>query len=250
MGRGCQRVGVHVPASVRPPASAGASVWETLVRATIPASATYGQTTVVTGAVTADPWVCTSMPPSCSQPIPGGPGTFMTPSAGRQVVLQGRTSSATAWYTVTSTVSGAQGNFRFTVRAPGTRAYRVLVLGVSKPPTSDAKSAAVTAPVRTVTRNRVLSARFDDPYVRFGDHVTVRLTTAVRSQVRTTLQRWNGSAWVNVKWVYLTQGTGSYTFTATTRGVVGWRFVIPASISPAGLPVAGLSSGPFYYKAI
>ena len=55
---------------------------------------------------------------------------------------------------------------------------------------------------------------------------------------------------MNVKWVYLTQGTGSYTFTATTRGVVGWRFVIPASISPAGLPVAGLSSGPFYYKAI
>ncbi len=96
----------------------------------------------------------------------------------------------------------------------------------------------------------MLSARFDDPFVSVGDHVTARLRMAVRSQVRSTLQRWNGSAWISVKWVFLTQGTGSYTFTATTRGVVGWRFVIPATISPAGLPVAGISSGPFYYKAI
>lgn len=223
------------------------NIWATDVHATIPTTASYGRDTVVTGTVLSDAYYCFGSPPGCS-PSPDGPGTpVSTPSAGRQVVLQGR--DAGTWYTVTSGLSDANGKFRFAVRSPGTRDYRVMVLGVHKPPSSVAKAAAVSPPVHTITTNRVVSARFDDPYVSPGDKVTARLTMAVRSNVRTTLQRWNGSAWVDVKWVYLTDGTGSYTFTAGA-GVVGWRFVIPATTSPAGLPVAGTSSGPFYYKAV
>jgi outer membrane protein assembly factor BamB len=85
--------------------------------------------------------------------------------------------------------------------------------------------------------------------VRKGQHVTARLTMAARNSVRTTLQRWNGSAWVNVKWVYLKNGTGSYTFVAATKGTVRWRFVVPASTSPEGLPVGGVTSAAFSYNA-
>jgi hypothetical protein len=165
------------------------------------------------------------------------------------VYLQARSGPGGAWSTLASSLTATNGSFRLAVRSPGTRDYRLEVLGVSKPPSSDAKAAQLTAPVRVVARNRVVSARFDDPYISVGQHVTAQLTMAVRSNVRTTLQRWNGSSWVNVKWVYLHDGTGSYTFTATRRGVFGWRFVIPATVSPEGYPVAGTSSGPFYYKA-
>jgi hypothetical protein len=230
------------------PGSAHENVWDTDVHATIPTTTEYGQTTAVTGGVTSDYWECYGHPPSCGSRL-GSPAYKLTPSPGRRVVLEARNAPTSAWYTVGSTLSATNGSFRLAVRSPGTRQYRVLVLGVSKAPASDARAAAVTTPVRTTAVNRVASARFDDPYVSVGDRVTARVSMALRSQVRSTLQRWSGSAWVNVKWVYLTQGTGVYTFTATTRGVVGWRFVIPASTSPEGLPVAGTLSGPFYYKA-
>jgi hypothetical protein len=224
------------------------NVWDTQPHAKIPTTSTYGQSTVVSGAVTSDPWICYGSPPYCA-PGSDPPAARSTPSPGRRVVLQGRNTTTSAWYTVTSTLSGTGGTYRFSVHSPGTRQYRVLVTGVSKPPSSDAKAAGVSAVVRTVAVNRVVSARFDDPYVKVGQRVTARLTMAVPSRVRTTLQRWNGSTWVNVKYVYLTRGTGSYTFTATRRGVVGWRFVIPATTAPSGLPVAGTSSKPFYDKA-
>ena len=49
-----------------------------------------------------------------------------------------------------------------------------------------------------------------------------------------------------MKWVYLTHGIGSYTFTAIQRGTVGYRFVIPASTTSSGLPVGGATTAPFY----
>jgi hypothetical protein len=224
------------------------NVWDTTVHATVPTTSTYGQTYVVTGTITSDPWSCYGHPPACG-PLSGPPAYHSTPSAGRKVYLQARSGPGGAWSTVDSAISASNGAFRLAVRSPGTRDYRLEVLGVFKPPSADAKAAELTAPVRAVARNRVVSARFDDPYIAVGQHVTARLTMAVHSSVRSTLQRWTGSSWVDVKWVYLSEGTGSYTFTATRRGVVGWRFVIPATTSPEGYPVAGTSSGPFYYKA-
>jgi len=224
------------------------NVWDSHPHARIPTTSTYVQSTVVSGAVTSDPWICYGHPPYCA-PGSDPPAGRSTPSPGRRVILQGRNATTSAWYTVTSTLSGTGGTYRFSVHSPGTRQYRVLVTGASKPPSADAKAAGVSRVVRTVSVNRVLSARFDDPYVRVGQRVTARLTMAVPSRVRTTLQRWNGATWVNVKYVYLTRGTGSYTFTATRHGVVGWRFVIPSTTAPTGLPVAGTSSKPFYFKA-
>ena len=71
---------------------------------------------------------------------------------------------------------------------------------------------------------------------------------AAKNSVRTTLQRWNGSAWISIKWVYVQNGAGSYTFTAS-EGTVRWRFVVPASTAPNGLPLAGTTTVSFTYTA-
>jgi hypothetical protein len=42
------------------------------------------------------------------------------------------------------------------------------------------------------------------------------------------LQRWDGNAWRDLKWVTTSGGYGAYTFTATQRGRFAYRFFVPA----------------------
>ena len=57
------------------------------------------------------------------------------------------------------------------------------------------------------------------------------------ANVRTTLQRWDGTAWRDLKYVYTTNGVGNYTFTATQRGRYAYRFLVPA-LTYAGRPLS------------
>ena len=57
------------------------------------------------------------------------------------------------------------------------------------------------------------------------------------ANVRTTLQRWDGTTWRDLKWVDLKSGWGDYTFAATQRGSHAYRFLVP-SFTYAGRPLA------------
>lgn len=214
---------------------------ERFVRATIPARVGYGQPTVITGSiqhlgfVCEDPVVCTTPP---------------TADVGAPVVLQARANASAAWQAVTSTKATASptttqwSNFRFSVAAPGTRQYRVVVPNQTYKARGIAVAGVATNAVTTVTTARVMSAKFVDPTATYGQKVTAALRITPPGAVRTTLQRLDGKTWVSVKWVYLKAGAGSYTFTAVRRGAVAYRFVVPA-FTYAGRPIAGVTTGSF-----
>jgi hypothetical protein len=173
---------------------------------------------------------------------------FKVAAAGRQIVLHARNSSTGPWYPVTSTTTDAAGLFRMAVTAPGTREYRVLALGTSWRPgrTRPATAGKMTAPKRITAVTRTVTAGFVDSTATRGQKVTAKLQVLPAGSQRATLQRWTGTAWVGLKWVYLAGGVGSYTFTAVQPGTVAYRYVVPASVAPNGLPVAATTTKPFY----
>jgi hypothetical protein len=211
----------------------------TRLSASVPRAGTYSLPIAVTGRVTNRVIV------SCM----GGCDVADVLGAGRRVVLHARNTPSSPWYAVTTATSDADGLFRILVKAPGTRQYRVLVLGVPWPNAQQggAQAGAMTAPVASITVTRVVSARFTDPYAYGGQKVTAALRVLPAGTQRATLQRWTGTRWVDMKWVYLRAGLGSHTFTAVQRGVVGYRYVIPAGTA-GGLPVEGTTTAPFYLK--
>jgi hypothetical protein len=211
-------------------------VFSTALTSHVPSVATYSLPMTITGTVQRAGEDCNHLEcrPSAE------------PDRGRRVVLHGRNSAAGAWYAVTSTKTDANGVFRLPVIAPGTRHYRVLALGTSRrngggfPVAGD-----MSGPTATTTQTRVVSARFDDATATRGQRVTARLKVAPGGNQRATLQRRTGSAWVDLKWVHLVRGVGSYTFAAVQPGTASYRYIVPDSLAPTGLPVAAAASRPF-----
>ena len=76
------------------------------------------------------------------------------------------------------------------------------------------------------------------------------MTTRVRwcrlpANVRTTLQRWERPRpGADLKWVATSNGSGSYTFTATQRGSYAYRYLAPA-FSYGGRPLSWQVSANF-----
>jgi hypothetical protein len=160
------------------------------------------------------------------------------PSPSRRVVLHARRDASSPWVGVTSGLSDSQGRFAFRVTAPGTRQYRVALLGVPYPQSSITYVGATSSPTTTITKTRVLSARFLDPTATYGQKVTAHLWVSPASNATATLQRWTGTAWTGLKNVQLVNGVGNYTFTAVRRGTTAHRFWVPGTKAPNGLPVA------------
>jgi hypothetical protein len=204
--------------------SAGGGVHgERFTHLSIPSAVAYGQSTVIAGSVQ-------------QLGLIGMPGPFSSypyEDVGRLLVLQARTNPSTPWYVVGTTRSTGVGApfdsaFRFAPAALGTRQYRVVVPNVFG---STVLSMGVTSRVvTTLTRARVLSAGFTDSTATVGQRITARVRISPAANVRTTLQRWDSVAWRDLKWVYLTSGSGSYTFTAGQQGRSGYRFVVPSFI--------------------
>ncbi|TDU84295.1 hypothetical protein EV138_6766 [Kribbella voronezhensis] len=189
--------------------------YEKWVRALIPAAADYGTLTTITGTIerwkqACDPGPCWSMPMS-EDPRP--------------VVLQARATTASAWYTVGSTKTDAVGNFKISPPTLGSRQYRIVVPDFFNH--EGFGYGLVSNTVTTAARPRV-SGRFLDPTAGYGQKVTAHVAIAPPASVPSTLQRWDGTAWRNLKYVQLTKGAGNYTFTATQRGRVAYRFLVPA----------------------
>jgi hypothetical protein len=189
--------------------------YERFASLTIPTTATYGQLTVIKGRI--ERWMQACDPGPCfEQPWTEAP---------RTVVLQARANSTSPWYVVGSTRSTSTGAFTISPPTWGTRQYRIVVPDVY---TSEGLGVGIASgAVTTVARPKV-TASFNDSTAYYGQKVTARVGLTPKANVRTTLQRWDGTAWRNLKWVYTSSGTGSYTFTAVQRGRVSYRFVVPA----------------------
>jgi hypothetical protein len=181
----------------------------------VPAATTYGQPTVITGQLQRFTRRCDPGPCWAERIVD-------TP---RPVVLHARADAASPWYVVGVVQSTATGAFRFAPVAWGTRQYRVAVpdhfanesLGLG----------VISGASTTLTRPGVRGG-FTDSTATYGQRVTTRVTLAPPANVRTTLQRWDGQAWRDVKWVYTSGGAGTYTFTATQRGRFAYRYLVPA----------------------
>jgi hypothetical protein len=206
---------------------------------TTPASTTYGQPTVITGQIERLSRFCDPGP--CWEMVVGEPP--------RPVVLQARNTTGSPWYVVGSVQSQTFGRFRFDPIARGTREYRIVVpdqLGNASYGFAFGIGAIGPA-ATTLTRPRVL-ASFADPTLKLGQPARARISVSPAVNVRTTLQRWDGTAWRDLKWVYLTSGWGDYTFAATQRGSYAYRFLVP-SFTYGGLPLTWQVSPTFVLTA-
>jgi hypothetical protein len=203
-----------------------------VARAPIPTSAVYGNPITISGTVGAR--ICTG----CSELVRRGSEI--------PVYLQARANATQPWVSIWNAwADSTTGAFRLYAASSGTRQFRVYVPGWSPtaPPSLPSIVTLATAtPTTTVlTRYAVRTAKFADNTATVGQKVTAMVGVSPASGVRTTLQRWNGSAWVGVKYVTLSKGNGSYTFTATTRGTTAYRFLVP-STTYGGLPISWIAT--------
>jgi len=203
---------------------------ERFTKLSIPSAVSYGQTTVIAGSVQKLGLIS----------MPGPFSVYPYEDPNRLLVLQARTNASTPWYVVGSTRSTSVGApfdsaFRFAPVGLETRQYRVVVPDIFGP--HYLLAGVTSGVVTTLARARVLSAGFTDSTATMGQRVTAQLRISPAANVRTTLQRWDGVAWRDLKWVDLKSGSGSYTFTATQRGRFAYRFLVP-SFTFAGRSVA------------
>jgi hypothetical protein len=160
------------------------------------------------------------------------------PGPGLPVVLQARTAESKPWAAVATTRTRAGGTFYFAPRSPGVRQYRVVSATYTGSPWMAFGSRSGAGVIGA--RVRVWS-RFSAPVARYRQQVTATVRIWPARSVRTTFQRWNGRGWVNVKYVAVRNGVGSYRFTALMRGSYGFRFVVP-SVTYAGRTITGYST--------
>lgn len=151
--------------------------------------------------------------------------------------LQARDRSTAPWYTVYSSWSGTRdGTLGWGPKAPGTRQYRLVAPGQDdviaiNPQRSAIRRAAfgdVTGHATSFTRYLVSGrSGFADDYVLLYDRVDLRVAVAPRVDVRATIQRWSGTGWTNVRWLYLRNGSATYSWTNMSRTTSSWRVVLP-----------------------
>ncbi len=197
---------------------------EQWVRSAVPPFADYSKPSIITGTLNR----------TTTQVCPQGPcGAVVHPDNARPVVLQARANATSAWYTVGSTKTDAQGNFRFAPPTLGTRQYRLVVPDLFNSVGFGYGTISGTA---TTTARPLVHGVFLDPTAKYGQKVTAHVSIIPLGNVASTLQRWDGTAWRNLKSVQLTGGVGNYTFTAVQRGRVAYRFLVPA-FTYAGRPL-------------
>lgn len=199
----------------------------TSTTAAFPSRTVFSLATPIRGRVTRHRLVCRD----------GGCAPEALPGPGLSVVLQARGSASQPWAAVATTRTRAGGAYYFAPRSPGTRQYRVLA--ATSTGTWMAFGSGSSAGT-TGSRVRVWF-RFSVPRPRYKQRVTASVRIWPARNTTATLQRWNGRAWVSVKYVALRNGSGSYAFTALMKGSYGYRVVVP-TVSYAGKPVLGYAT--------
>jgi hypothetical protein len=210
------------------------SVGDFRLAASIPRSLVYGRGYLVTGGV----WAVRA--DTCEFGTP----RLRVEYGNDLVILQRRVNANSPWTTAGGGYADSRGRFRIAAVAAGTVQLRAWVPSQLVGATDSVAYGTATAPVTAVTRHRIDSARFLDHTAVYGQRVTASLDVAPDVNSWTMLQRWTGRAWVNVVRVPVRAGRASYPFTATRRGVTGWRFYLPAA-SYNGRAVAATVTGSF-----
>jgi hypothetical protein len=162
------------------------------------------------------------------------------------LALQTRVNAKSPWATLYKDVwPDEHGVFATNLFAVGGRQYRFFAASASNRDFGTDVGMAFegsTAIANFTTSYKLNTAKFVDTTVAPGKPAVVRIGVLPANNIRTTLQKWNGKAWVAVKWVYLGKGVGQYTFPAPAAGNHAYRFVVPPT-TVNGLPVAGITTG-------
>lgn len=210
-----------------------------VVTSKVPAASTYGTRIFVSGRLQLN------RPSRC---VEGKTQGVYRDDAIGWVQLQARNTSTSAWATIGSWRADPDGTFEGYASTPGTRQYRVLMPSTARVLQSGfgdvAGFVAGSSATTSIARYALRTARIDYPQATYGRKVSALLTVAPGTNVRATLQRWNGKTWVSVKWVYTKNGVGSYSFTAAPRGVSAFRYVVPGSYY-AGRYITGITTPTF-----
>ncbi|WP_328988701.1 hypothetical protein OG394_20985 [Kribbella sp. NBC_01245] len=159
-----------------------------------------------------------------------GPGCFRNPDlldrpAEVPWQLQGRANANAPWSVVTSgkdlrTIQPFVGSI-------GTRQFRIVVPTWSPVYPVQVSGWMATAPRTSVTTYNLQNANLTTTLVKPGAPVGVKLSVAPYVNGRALLQRWTGTTWAGITWVPFTNGKGSKSFTAPTRGYYAYRMVVP-----------------------
>ncbi|MGC4937577.1 hypothetical protein [Kribbella sp. DT2] len=177
------------------------STYPTSVTAKVPAWAVYNRPSTITG-------------------------TYAPSHEQRQIVLQARNTSTSAWYTVSSG-KFSNGKFSFPFGTGGSRQYRVVA-----PATwfgSILAYQGVSATAASTTQLDVFGF-FVSPQIGTYDRNTAGLYVYPQANTSATLQRWNGKTWTTVGPVAVKNGNGKGYIIAPTAGRTAYRYYVPATL--------------------
>jgi hypothetical protein len=177
------------------------STFGTSVAAKVPAWAVYGRESSVTG-------------------------TYTPAYEDRQIVLQARNSSTSAWYTVSSRTF-RDGKFSFPFGTGGSRQYRVVA-----PATWYGSSLAYQAitPTTSSTTQLDVFGFFVSSQIGTYDRNTAGVYVYPQANATATLQRWNGKTWTTVGPVQVKNGTGKGYIIAPKAGRTAYRYYVPTTV--------------------
>ncbi|GAB3816861.1 hypothetical protein [Kribbella italica] len=177
------------------------STYPTSVTAKVPAWAVYNRPSTITG-------------------------TYAPAYDQRQIVLQARNTSTSAWYTVSSGKFSA-GKFSFPFGTGGSRQCRVVA-----PATWSGNRLVyqgVSATAASTTQLDVFGF-FVSPQIGTYDRNTAGVYVYPQANTTATLQRWNGKAWTTVGPVAVKKGTGKGYIIAPKAGRTAYRYYVPATL--------------------
>lgn len=213
-----------------------AEVLRSRVAIRVPGAAYYGAGLNVTGTATADTYDHSGSPPHCALTSTAAPTT---------AVLQARRAATVPWAAVRAAGVPRSGQVAIGTTAIGSRQYRLVVPNQLIPPTTSANASSaamygsVSGAATLLVRTRTLGARFLDPSVPSGARASAFLAVTPGGSQRALLQyRTAAGQWRGLTYTTLSAGRGTATFTWLHRGTAAFRWYVPASLSPAGLPVA------------
>jgi hypothetical protein len=153
-------------------------------------------------------------------------GTYAPAYEQRQIVLQARNTSTSAWYTVSSG-RFSNGKFSFPFGTGGSRQYRAVA-----PATWSGNTLAyqgVSATASSTTQLDVFGF-FVSPQIGTYDRNTAGVYVYPQANPTATLQRWNGTAWTTVGPVAVKNGTGKGYIIAPKAGRTAYRYYVPATL--------------------
>jgi hypothetical protein len=153
-------------------------------------------------------------------------GTYAPATEDRQIVLQARNTSTSAWYTVSSRTF-RDGKFSFPFGTGGSRQYRVVA--PAKWFGASLAYQAITPTMSSTTQLDVFGF-FVSPQIGTYDRNTAGVYVYPPATTTATLQRWNGKTWTTVGPVAVKAGTGKGYIIAPKAGRTAYRYYVPATL--------------------